>query len=534
MRGAVLPSLFAVGALIAFVLLGSDPPAAPPPPPIDPRVDVAPHLEQGAGPAPFSGDPEGARAGVEASRNGGDVAGIESAELDDQQRFALALTGHRRKTFTGDLDDIRARRVLRVLTRNNSTSYFLYRGVEAGYDYELGQWIAHELGVRLEMVVAPTRRELVPWLLDGKADVIIAGLSTAAARADRVKFTRPYLETPWVVVVRTRGGPRIEKEEDLAGIDLLVRPSSGVMPRLRSLGIPGLALHGALEGLESEDLLDAVAEGQVTACVIEERIAKVELMHRDNLRIAFTLGGGPDAAGLAVRREDVKLAAFLDDFVMRHRRTTDWNVRYMKYHSSKERTGAVRDESLRADKDGRLSPWDEKFKKAGAEHDVDWRLLAAQAYQESRFDPEARSPFGAVGLMQLLPSTAKELGCDDPKKPAQAIQAAARYLGRLMKRWDDEPAVVLKDRVRFALASYNVGPAHLDDARTLAAHIGLDRNRWFGNVETAMRLLANPKHYQTVPHGFARGDETVRYVSEIQTRYDAYVALTTSGPTATK
>lgn len=498
MRGVLAPALFAGGAILAFVLAaGPPPPPPPPPPPVDPRIDSGAHAD-----------------------------GLFD-ELDDQQRFALALTAHRRKTYTGDLDDIRARGVLRVLTRNNSTSYFLYQGVEAGYDYEIGRWIARELGVRLEMVVAPTRRELVPWLLDGKGDVIIAGLSTAAARADRVLFTRTYIETPWVVVTRKRKGPRIEKVEDLAGIDLLVRPSSGAMPRLRALGISGLALRGALEGLESEDLLDSVADGEVTACLVEERIARVELMHQKNLRIAFTLPGGPDLAGLAVRKEDVKLAAALDDFVQRHRKSTDWNVTYMKYHSSKERTAAVRDEALRADKDGRLSPWDQHFKKAGALHDVDWRLLAAQAYQESRFDPEARSPFGAVGVMQLLPSTAKELGCDDPKKPRQAIRAAALYLSKLMKRWKNEHDVALKDRVRFALAAYNVGPAHLDDARQLAARLGLDRNRWFGHVEKAMALLARPKHYQTVPHGFARGDETVRYVSEIQTRYDAYVALTT-------
>ena len=144
---------------------------------------------------------------------------------------------------------------------------------------------------------------------------------------------------------------------------------------------------------------------------------------------------------------------------------------------------------------------------------------------------------GAVGVMQLLPSTAKELGCDHPEEPRPAIRAAARYLGKLMKRCQDEPAVALKDRVRFALAAYNAGPGHLDDARLLAKQQGLDGNRWFGHVEKAMLLLTKPKHYQAAAHGFARGDETVRYVSEIQTRYDAYVELTSvvpAGPTAKK
>lgn len=505
-----------VASLIGVAAWGCREPAPPPPPPIDPRVDVfaTADVNAPAGSPPFGGsDPQA------------------DALLDDQARFALALTGHRRKEYTGDLNDVRSRGVLRVLTRNNSTSYFLYKGVEAGFDYEIARWLAKELGVRLEMVVAPTRRELVPWLLDGKGDIILAGLSTEAARSDRVRFSRPYLETPWVVVVRKprRGRPlQIDKVEDLAGVPLLVRPSSGAMPRVRALGIGGLVIKGALESLESEELLDAVGDKSVAAAVVEERIAKVELLHRSDLQVAFTLPGGDDVAGIAVRKEDEALWAFVDDFVSRHRKGTDWNVTFMKYHSSKERTAAVRDDALRADKEGRVSPWDDVFVQAGAEHDVDWRLLAAQAYQESRFDAEARSPMGAVGVMQLLPSTAKELGCDRPDEPRPAIRAAARYLSKLMQRFDADaegPHVELKDRVRFALAAYNAGPAHLDDARLLAKAQGLDANRWFGHVEKAMLLLSKPKHYQTAAHGFARGDETVRYVSEIQTRYDAYVGL---------
>ncbi len=494
------------------------PPVAPPLPVLDPRVDPANVLGTATSHEPASTPPFG-----------GSV--VTDVVLDDQARFAQALTGHRRKQFTGDLADVRTRGVLRVLTRNNSTSYFLYQGVEAGFDYEIARWLAEEMGVRLEMVVAPTARELVPWLLDGKGDLILAGLSTDAARSDRVRFSRAYLESPWVVVVRKplRGhARRIKKMADLAGLDLLVRPSSGAMSRVRSFGIGGLAITGALESRESEDLLDAVGDKEASGAIVEERIAKVELLHRGDLHIAFTLPGGDDVAGIAARKEDEALWAFADDFVGRHRKDTDWNVIFMKYHSSKERTAAMRKDALRADKEGQLSPWDEAFITAGAEHDVDWRLLAAQAYQESRFDPQARSPMGAVGLMQLMPATARELGCDRPQEPRPAIRAAARYLKKIMKRFDDEPAVLLKDRVRFALGAYNAGAGHLEDARQLARAQGLDGDRWFGNVETAMLLLSKPKHYRNARHGFARGDETVRYVSEIQARYDAYVDLTTA------
>ncbi len=452
-----------------------------------------------------------------------EAAAVAEPPEDPADRFARALSGHRDQMYTGDLDEVKKRGVLRVLTRNNSTSYFLYKGVEAGFDFEVARWIAKEMGVRLEMVVAPTRRELVPWLLEGRGDVVIAGFSTEAARADRVLYTRPYIESPWVVVTRL-DGPALTSTADLAGLDLLVRPSSGAMRRLRDLDLSGMRLRGAVETEESEDLLDKVGEGDATACVVEERIAKVELMHRADLRVALTLPDD-DLAALAVRKEDQQLHAFLDAFLEQNRKSTDWNLAYRRYHSWKEQTGAMRDDELRADKDGRISPWDDLFQGAARAHDVDWRLLAAQAYQESRFDPDARSPAGAVGLMQILPTTAAELGCGDPLSPDAAITCSAKFLGKLMRRYT-KPEIELKDRVRFALAAYNCGPAHVDDARVLARGQRLNGDRWFGDVERAMLLLSRPKFYERAKHGFARGEETVRYVSEIQTRYDAYIALT--------
>ncbi|OGQ18410.1 MAG: hypothetical protein A2138_16350 [Deltaproteobacteria bacterium RBG_16_71_12] len=494
-------------------------PPPPPPTPVDPRIDLA-----------------GAPTPPPVPAFGGPVAEPPVPETA-QERFAQALTGHRRKSYVGDLPDLRTRGVVRVLTRNNSTSYFLYKGVEAGFDYELASWIADEMKVRLEMVVAPTQRELVPWLLDGRGDLILAGLSTSAARADRVHFTRPYIQTPWVVVVKKPAAEKKGKREstppptptprsleELAGKDVVVKPSSGAMKRLRGFEIPGLVARAAQETEESEDLLDDVGDGKAFACVIEERIAKVELLHRDDLEIALTLPGGDDDAALAVRKEDALLHEFLEKFLEQNYKGTRWNLTWRRYHSWKDETRAVRNDELRGDRDGRITPWDEDFKRVGADHDVDWRLLAAQCYQESRFDAQARSRFGAIGVMQFLPTTAKELGCADPLEPRAAITCGGRYVGKLAKRYTEDE-IALKDRVRFALAAYNAGPGHLDDARVLAKTQGLDHNRWFGNVETAMLLLSKPRYYETAAHGFARGEETVRYVSEIQTRYDAYVGL---------
>ncbi len=497
---------------------------------------------------------------------------IEAQDVDAgafavDERFAAALTGHRGHVYFGDLDDVRSRGVLRVLSRNSASGYFLYRGVERGFDFEVAQQFADGLGVRLEMVVAPTRRDLIPWLLEGRGDLVIAGMSVQSPRADRVRFSIPYQQGPWVVVVPRSGPaaldmPKLSSTDDLGTVALLVRPSSSALARLRALGVPGgLTLVAALETLESEDLLDEIRLKHKTAAVVEERVARLELLHRSDLQIALTLEGDDDA-GMALRKEDTALAAAVDAFIAAHKGTPDWIALYRRYHEDRRTTAAGADDRRRADKEGRLTPYDEIFRSAAAHVDVkgpgaddvplDWRLLAAVAVQESQLDPQAESGFGPLGLMQLLPSTATENGCDDPLEPACAVNAAARYLARLARQesapWrallprsdvagvvdagfvrvpaDPTRSVALQDRVRFALASYNVGAGHVDDARDLAAQEGLNPDRWFGHVEQALLLLEKPRYYTTTQHGYARASETVAYVSEIQSRFDAYVALT--------
>ena len=495
----VVPALWAVACLLALASLYRVPQPPPPVPPVDPRIDPI----------------------IASKDEAFDDVGADTG-------FASALTSHTGSTYLADLDGISTRGVLRILTRNNAISYFLYRGEERGFDFEIAERMARELGVRLQMVVVPTRRDLVPWLLEGRGDLILAGMSTAAARSDRVRFSRPYLEDNWVVVTRARrDAPRLKTTNDLSGIDLLVRPSSAALPLLRKLRVPGgLTIVAAPERHESEDLLDEVAARRSPATVVEERVARLELLHRRDLKVALTLG--PNTGAIAVRPDQPALFDFVDAFVAKNRPTSDWITIWRRYHEHPRTTVHFVNSRLRADKDGRLTPWDTAFLKAEKTTGIDWRLLVAMGVQESRLDPEAASPFGAVGIMQLLPSTAEELGCEDPSDPAQAISAAARYMKKLVRRFERPRAsnkVALKDQVRFALAAYNVGAGHVDDARTLAASEGLDPDRWFGHVERAMSMLETPRFYASARHGYARGSETVRYVSEIQTRFDALAAL---------
>lgn len=449
----------------------------------------------------------------------------------DEELFAGALTSHQRHHYLADLDEVKRRGVLRVISRNSSTSYFLHRGGEAGFNYELAKLLADELGVRLQMVVPRAPRDMVPWLLEGRGDVIIGSLPTDGPRTQRVRLTRPYLHSSHVVVTRRGRWQSPPSLSDIAGLTLLAHPSSSALPRLRQLsresGVP-LQVRASLERLHDEDLLDEVAAGIVDGAVVQRRVASVELAHRADLEVSFELPTGVVESAFAVHPNSPGLWAATDDFLRRHYRGTLFNILYARYHKKTRRAGEARDDELRADTGGALTEWDAHFQSSATTHSLDWRLLVAQAFQESRLDPKAQSPFGAQGLMQIVPATAAELGVKDPFRAEQSIEGGARYLRKLIERYAS-PDVDLKNSIRFALAAYNAGPGHVDDARALAAREGKDPTRWFGHVEEAMRLLSKPRYYEAARYGYCRGEEPVRYVSEIQTRYDAYVAMTAAG-----
>ncbi len=458
----------------------------------------------------------------------GEPAEPEDDEGDASEAFEAALLHHTKRVSVGDLDAVRKEGAIRILTRNNATSYYLYKGRRYGFDYDVAKLLGQELGLRVEVVVPPTRRDLVPYLLEGRGDIIMAGMATDADRADRVAFSQVVLETPWVVVMRKDRASTVKEAKDLDGKTVLMTASTGALKHIRRAGTM-LGIHikarAAPESLEQEDLLELVDSGEVDGALLERQVAEVELANEPQLVIATELPGEKEQVAWAVRKENTQLLAAANRFLERHHRGVEWNVLYKRYHTPSQRAVREREPEWRADRDGAITPWDKEFKHAAKEMDLDWRLLAAQAYQESMFDPKVRSHAGAVGLMQLMPSLARSMGVKNPKDPLQSLQAGARYMRKLLDQFKDE-RIPFKDQVRFALASYNVGRGHVEDARKLAAKRGLDANRWFDNVAKAVLLLSKPKYHRKARYGYCRGQEPVGYVSAIQARYEAYVDLT--------
>jgi membrane-bound lytic murein transglycosylase F len=435
------------------------------------------------------------------------------------------LTSHRTDDRTnGDLDAIRKRGSIRIITLNNPVHYFLYRGRQRGFDYEIGSLLARKLGVRLELLVPPSRDLAFDWLREGRGDLIAATLTVTPRRREVVAFSRPFLFVEELVVRKARAGETVASVYHLRGRSIHAWKSSShheTLERYKS-SVGPFEIVPIPEEMEYEEILDRVGRGEFPLAVVDSLILEAELPHRADVEVAFPLSPGrPLPVAFAVRPENPDLLAVVDEFAATLVGSLELNDARDRYF--RRSRGLRRAVGGSAGVGGRLSPYDESFRKFSQRYGLDWRLMAAQAYQESQFDPGAESWAGALGLFQILPSTGLELGFEDLRDPDSGIHAGVRYMHQILDRL--EARIPLKHRLRLALAAYNAGFGHLQDARRLAAEEGLDPDKWFGHTEKAMLLLSQPRYYQRARHGYVRGSETVRYVSEIQNRYDHYVTL---------
>ena len=425
----------------------------------------------------------------------------------------------------GDLAEIEERGVLRVITRNSAVTFFLWRGEQMGFEFELLREFARRHKLHVEVVVAPRHASLFDMLRRGAGDIAAASLPIdASLRASGVAMTRPFNYVFDYLVAR-HDDDTILGFDDLAGRAVTVRQSSAHWHTLKWLRDAGLKFDilPAPEDAETESLIAAVGEGRIDLTAAPSHVFDLELSYRTDVRKAFTLRG-PVALGWAVRDRNTDLLAALNEFLDKEYRGLFFNVVYQKYFENPARMRAHRKDRVdHAQADG-LSPYDDIVKREAAKHDLDWPLVVAQMYQESRFRRKARSRSGAIGLMQLLPRTAREFGVKNLRDPEESIRGGTAYLAWLHHRF--EPDLSVKDRIWFALAAYNAGFGHVRDARQLAGELGLDPNRWFGNVEEAMLLLSKRRYYRKSAFGYVRGHEVTKYVRQIRERYRSYLQTT--------
>jgi len=414
-----------------------------------------------------------------------------------------------------DWDAILAAGRLRVLTVSQPTTYYLWRGEQLGYEYELLELFAKAHGLQLDVTVGADIAVLFDWLAAGRGDLIAASLVQTDERlAMGLRFTEPYLLIRQTFV--TAGEP-IATLADLAGRKVTVNPVTSYASTLA--GLPtDLGFEIDHRQRPTTVILNAIVEGEADATLVDSHRAELEATFEPRLSLGWAVEP-EEGLRWAVRDGSDRLRDRLDEFIRDNYRGYDFNVLRNKYFRNQKRMARHREDWIA---DDTLSPYDDIVKPVAEQHGFDWRLIVAQMYQESGFDPELVSFAGAEGLLQVLPRTARDLGVDPTKlkDPETSVAAGIAYLAWTRERFPELP---VGEQLWFALGSYNAGHGHVRDGRRLARQLGLDGALWFGHVEQAMLKLAEPEYASQAAHGYVRGTEVVRYVREIRDRHRAYV-----------
>jgi membrane-bound lytic murein transglycosylase F len=418
------------------------------------------------------------------------------------------------------LERIQKAGVLRVVTVNSPLTYYFIQDQEQGFEFELAAGFAAHLGVRLEMFLVSQFQDLFEALESNSADLAAASITVTDERGQRVRFGPIYQRVTQQVVYRA-GTQKPRALGDLVGRNISVVAGSSYAETLRDVQaqIPELRWSEQNVG-DIEALFAAISQRKLEITLADSNILSVHRQFYPSLKTAFAISEPQPIAWAFPKDDDGSLidqaveyfealqeSGEIEDLSQRHFahvKTYDRiNTHYFLRHI-RERLPA-------------LQPY---FEQAAAETEVDWRLLAAMGYQESHWRPEAVSPTGVRGVMMLTLATARQMGVDDRQDPFQSIIGGARYLKRVKAKIPER--IREPDRTWLALAAYNIGFGHLEDARILTQRRGGDPDKW-ADVEKALPLLSDSSYYSTTRHGYARGREPVTYVRNIRSYYDILI-----------
>lgn len=428
------------------------------------------------------------------------------------------------KAVAHDLPQIKDSGELVVLTLYSSTTYFNYRGQEMGFQYELSEQFAKNLGVKLRIVVARNTHELIQKLLAGEGDLIAYNLPITKEWKDSLIYCGEEVITHQVLVQRNNGKAKpITDVTELIGKDVYVKPGK-YYERLVNLNDElggGIQIHEVTgDSITTEDLITQVAQGKIPYTVADNDLAKLNTTYYPNLNIKLSISFD-QRASWAVRRDCPELAAAADQWHRENMTSPAYTASMKRYF---EISKAVPHSPILSLREGKISHFDDLFKKYSKEINWDWRLLASLAYTESNFDTTAVSWAGARGLMQLMPRTARAMGVPEGKEqnPEESVKAAVKFI----KSTDRSLSMISdkNERIKFILASYNAGLGHIYDAMALAGKYGKNKNVWNDNVENFILLKSNEEYFTdpVCKNGYFRGIETYNFVRDITSRYEAY------------
>jgi len=447
------------------------------------------------------------------------LPGISIADKKNPQQGIPLKT----KKMLGDFDEMVQHRRIRALVTYSKTFYFLDRGRQYGLSYEtlksFEKFVNKKLKtktLKLHVVFIPVSRdELIPSLLNGLGDIAVANLTITTQRQKEVDFSNPFLTGVKELIVTGPSAPPIKSIDDLAGKKIHVRRSSSYYESLIQLNASfkkarksRMKLVLADETLEDEDLLEMVNAGLIPMIVVDSHKARFwkQIFKKITVHQDIAVRDGAEIAW-AFRKNCPKLKAVVNEFVKGHKEGTMLgNILFKRYlQNTKYVKNALSEKELKKHRS-----MVQLFKKYAGEYGFNYLMIGALAYQESGLDQSKRSPSGAVGVMQVLPTTAKDPNIDIPdiEKLGNNIHAGTKYLRFIVDRYYKDEPMDEVNKMLFAFASYNAGPAKINELRKKASNMGLDPNVWFNNVEIAAAKSI--------------GRETVQYVSNIYKYYIAY------------
>ena len=424
-----------------------------------------------------------------------------------------------------DFDSIRAKDTLNVLTLYSSTSYFLYKGEEMGYEYELIRKFAQDHDLVLNMVIARNMSNMIDMLNRGEGDIIAYDVPITGDTKDVVMHCGQEMITHQVLVQPAGKGVKpVDNVVELVGKDVYVEKDSKYEDRINNLNDElggGIRIHHIdKDSVVTEELIEMVADGKIPYTLADNNLARLNKTYYNNIDIHLKVSF-PQRSSWAVRKNSHGLAGAVNEWVKENNKSDSYKAITKRYF---ELSKNLPHNAVLSFGKGQISVYDHLFKKYAGDIGWDWRLIASQAYNESHFDTTAVSWAGARGLMQLMPRTAAAFGVSPAEitNPEKNIKAAVRSMKVLDKSFSkiSNP----RERIKFILAAYNGGIGHVYDAMALAEKYGKNPYVWDGNVREFILLKSNPEYFndEVCKFGYFKGRQTTTYVSEVLRYYDMY------------
>ena len=434
-----------------------------------------------------------------------------------------------------DLPGILKRGKLVVLAENSSTSFFIYKGKKMGFEYELLHEFAEDLGVTLEVKIIDDLDAIKDQLDNGECDILACNFTVTKSRQRHFAFSEPYFQSNQVLIQRKKSALTTSKENPAPFIDdplqlakkrIHIWKGSSYNTRLTHLQeeIGDTIYVRPTQGFQGvEELIELVADGQIDYTVAERNVASINEQYYENIDCSIPISFRQNIA-FALRKDCPILLKRLNSWLKKFMTKESFAYIKRKYFEQIEQVASYQDD-FHSSKRGAISPFDDILKQESAKYSIDWRLVAAVIYHESKFNPNARGFGGAYGLMQFMPGTGPRFGVYPSSSPATQIKGGVKYIARINDLFKDIPNK--EERNKFILASYNAGSNHVKDAQKLAEKRGLNPRLWENNVGQMLLNLGKHEYYSdpVVKSGALRGSRTFNYVKAVISKYESFKSL---------